>query len=140
MHGLGIRVPGVQLDNKKDEFIKALSYIGQTGFDSIEVSPDDFDAIRTGELDINIVKSLKKILKDFNFHLSVHTPLLLNLFNRDDPALHEKVLEACLDFTDIAGGDLLVYHPGRYVDNCEFARIGKENYTSDEKKGLKKMR
>lgn len=137
MHGLGIRVPGAQLDYKREEFVRDLVYLEQVGFDSIEISAEDFDVIRTGELDIKIARNLKKTLKNFDFHISVHTPLLLNLFNRDNPALHREVLEACMKFTDIIGGDLLVYHPGRYIDNSEFARYGKKRYTKDEQDRLK---
>ncbi len=138
MHGLGIRVMGVQLDNRKDEFVRTLRFLEDTGFDSIELSTDDFDVIRTGELDVKITDTLKNILKTFHFRISVHVPLLLNLFNRDYPDLHLAVLERCLEFTDIIGADLLVYHPGRYVDNSEFSRIGKDKYSDSDKERLKK--
>jgi sugar phosphate isomerase/epimerase len=137
MHGLGIRIIGSELNNKREELIKLLEFIEKTGFDSIELTPEDFDAIMTGELERKNADSLKKVLSSFHFRISVHVPLLLNLFNREYPALHLLVLEKTLEFASIIGADLLVYHPGRYVDSSEFARFGRENLSVEEKRRLK---
>jgi sugar phosphate isomerase/epimerase len=138
MYELGIRVNGAQLDNNPDFFIKNLNVIKETGFTAIEICPDDFDAIGYGELDLKIVEKLKSILSDYQFEISTHVPSPLNLFNRDELSIHKKVLEASIEFTHQIGGNLMVYHPGRYVDNIEFTRYGKPELSSTEKKKLRK--
>jgi len=133
MHGLGIRIIGSQLDNNPKRFINNLNLVHEIGFDSIEICPEDFDLISCGDLEKNIVMQLKSILSGFNFKISIHAPLSLNLFNRENPELHEKVFESTLELASQIGSGLVVYHPGRYVDNIEFARYGKPSVPDDEK-------
>ena len=139
MHKIGIRVPGARLDNQPSEFISNLNLVKEIGFKAIELCPEDFDAISCGNLDDRVVSNLNAILKFYDFEISVHVPNHLNLFNRDDPLLHKKVLESCLEFVSITGGKTLVYHPGRYIDNVEFARYGKPDISMTEKARLMKF-
>jgi sugar phosphate isomerase/epimerase len=138
MHELGLRINGAQLDNNPEAFIRNLDLAKETGFTAIEICPEDFDAIRCGELELDIVESLKEILSRYQFKISTHVPLPLNLFNRDEQSIHKRVLEASMEFTFLIGGKLMVYHPGRYVDNIEFSRYGKPDLSSTEKKKLRK--
>ena len=133
MHGLGIRVFGSQLDNNPARFINNLNLVQETGFDSIEICPEDFDLISCGDLEQNFVMQLKSILSGYNFRISIHAPLSLNLFNRENPELHKKVFESTLELAREIGSGLVVYHPGRYIDNIEFARYGKPSVADDEK-------
>jgi len=137
MHMIGLRITGRQLDNNPGPFIGMLDFLKITGFDHIEICPEDFDALQSGELIMATVLELKKILSDYPFSKSVHVPIPLNLFNRDNPDLHKRVLESCYNFTNILGGSTLVYHPGRYVDSNEFVRFGREKYSAEEKLELK---
>lgn len=136
MHEIGIRISGTRLDNNPDHFIDNLNLATKTGFKTIEICPEDFDAIIYGEIEMNITERIQSILSLFNFKISTHVPLYLNLFNREDPCIHKKVLEACLNFTSLIGGKLMVYHPGRYVDSTEFARYGKPDLPLSQKKRL----
>jgi sugar phosphate isomerase/epimerase len=138
MYGLGIRVPGVQLDRNPGTFIADLNTVRDIGFDSIEICPEDFDAIGCGRLETKSVEMLVNILSAFEFKISVHVPQALNLFNRDQPEIHLEVLKSCFEFTKTVGGSILVYHPGRYVDNTEFGRFGKETLSHSEKTLLKR--
>jgi sugar phosphate isomerase/epimerase len=136
MSKIGIRVHGAQLDNTPSTFVSNLNIIKEIGFQAVEICPEDFDAIRCGEVERDIAINLKSILAYYDLEVSVHVPLPLNLFNREDPSLHKRVFESCLEFTSMIGAKLLVYHPGRFVDNIEFYRYGKPELKKKEKRKL----
>ena len=136
---IGIRIPGCQLDRNIRPFIENLELAHDVGYKAIEICPEDFDAIRTGVLDRNIASKLSEILEDYNFEISVHVPIALNLMNSEFPALHRQVLSCCLEFTSEIGGDLMVYHPGRYIDNLEFGRFGKVDMSGTDMESLIEM-
>ncbi len=125
MHKIGLRIKGVRLDDNPQEFIEELRSVQSVGFNCIELLPDDFDLIQYGSLDIASAKKLHSVIAPFGFAVSVHVPLQLNLMNRECPGGHQNVLNACLELCCVLESDILVFHPGRIVDNVEFLRYGK---------------
>ncbi len=133
MPRIGLRIPGAQLDRDNLPFVHNLDLAAYTGYQAVEICPEDFDAIHIGRLNPVITREVAGILSRYRFDISVHVPIALNLMNREFPELHFAVLLSCLEFTRRIGGRLLVYHPSRYVDNIEFARYGKVVLSDSEK-------
>jgi sugar phosphate isomerase/epimerase len=136
MEKIGIRVPGIQLDRNIKPFLDNLNMIKKTGFDCIEISPDDFDLIIAGKINKKALEQLIEVLSIFNFKISIHAPNCLNLMNREYPDLHRDVFLCCYEIAESINSKIIVFHPGRYVDNVEFSRYGKPDFTKKEKQDL----
>ncbi len=134
MYRMGIRVGGADLDHNPYTFIAALDEAGRAGYEAVEIVPDDFELIVCGRLCKDILHKLELILKDYSFALSVHVPLRLNLFDREHGKLHFEVLKRCAEICARLEAGVLVYHPGRYVDNVDFPRYGKPAWHYDTEK------
>lgn len=134
MHRMGIRVGGADLDHNPYTFIAALDEAGRAGYEAVEIVPDDFELIVCGRLCEDALHKLELILKDYSFALSVHVPLRLNLFDREQGKLHFEVLKRCAEICARLEAGVLVYHPGRYVDNVDFPRYGKPTWHYDAEK------
>lgn len=122
---IGIKIVGANNLNGLKNVSKFLMYLENVGFNSIEIRIDDFELIKYGELNEKLLKSLKSLLEDFDFEISVHAPMRLNLFNLEWQKLHEKVLISSIEICKFLNSKFFVYHPGRYVDDVEFPRFGK---------------
>lgn len=125
MSRIGIRVMGENLDHRPERFILALEAARRAGYQAVEILPDDFDLIICGRLCKAVLNKIERILRDYLFEVSVHVPLRLNLFDRSHGDIHLGVLHCCAEICDCLGASMLVYHPGRYVDNVDFPRYGK---------------
>lgn len=135
---IGIRITGANLDQYPNRFQAALEEARLAGFSAVEIVPDDFDLIVGGRLCEDVLRKLAAILDDYRFHLSVHVPLRLNLFDREHGELHWEVLRCCAEICDRLKARILVYHPGRYIDNVDFPRYGKpfEHFDAQKKQEL----
>ena len=111
MNKIGIKIPGTRIDENKAGFIKQLNLLAKAGYQAIELSLDDFDCIRAGEIDQGIVEEIKEILQDFGFELSVHAPLFLDLSSSDHLEIHQRVFQSCIDIAMELGAGLLAFHP-----------------------------
>jgi sugar phosphate isomerase/epimerase len=92
--------------------------------------------VRNGRLDRKRTAEVKEMLADFPFGYSVHAPNPLNLMDRVYTELHREVLRASLEFTAEIGASLMVYHPGRYLVEEEFAVGGPTALETDEQERL----
>ena len=138
MYRMGIRVGGADLDHNPYTLIASLDEVGRAGYEAVEIAPDDFDLIVCGRLCEDVLHKLELILNDYSFALSVHVPLRLNLFDREHWKLHFEVLKRCAEICERLKAGVLVYHPGRYIDNVDFPRYGKptRHYISEKKHEL----
>ncbi|MCX7821458.1 MAG: sugar phosphate isomerase/epimerase [Brevinematales bacterium] len=133
---IGIKIPGTNSKKGLKKTYKFLEYIEKIGYRAIEIRPDDFDLIEYGNINEKFLKELSKIIEVFEFDISVHVPIRLNLFNDEQSEIHKKVLYSSLEICKFLGSKILVYHPGRYIDNVEFPRLGKPNIDNSKKKEL----
>lgn len=90
------------------------------GLGAVEVAVHGLDAIRSGRLDRARATDFLAIFRHFPLRLSVHAPDALDLMAERDHEVHTALLEACLEFCDIVGADVLVVHPGRWVTESDF--------------------
>ncbi|MEJ5284154.1 MAG: sugar phosphate isomerase/epimerase family protein [Brevinematia bacterium] len=140
MHNkIGIKIIGANSKKGLKNVSKFLEFIEKIGYRAIEIRPDDFDLIECGNINEKFLKEVVKIIEVFEFEISVHVPIRLNLFNKEQRQIHEKVLISSLEICRELGSQMLVYHPGRYVDNVEFPRFGKPELSRDEKNELMEM-
>jgi sugar phosphate isomerase/epimerase len=121
----GIKIPGGNLEKGSVDIARYLQLIQETGYQAVEFSPDSFDLIACGVVNRDLLKELAALLAGFALKPVLHVPLRLNLFNREYPQIHRDVLEASCEIAESLGSGVLVYHPGRSVDNVEFLRLGK---------------
>lgn len=133
---LGLKIKGERLDNSLESFLAALDMVRSKNLSCIEIVPQEFDLIIAGNLDVYRTKELAKVLRDSGVSHSVHVPLRLNLMNRDYPKIHKNVFQATLEICEITESKLLVFHPGRYVDNVDFARYGKPKVSPSRKREM----
>jgi len=125
MHKIGIKAYGARIEGNEKALAAFLDQTLATGFHAIEISPDDFELLECGQIKQDLLWSLKELLGHYDLEVIVHVPLRLNLFNREIPEIHERVLYSCLDICSALSAPILVFHPGRHIDNVEFARYGK---------------
>lgn len=125
MHKIGIKAYGARIEGNEKALAAFLDEIVAAGFQAVEISPDDSGLLECGQLKKGILWPLKALLSRYDLEITVHVPLRLNLFNREIPEIHERVLYSCLDICSALSASILVFHPGRYIDNVEFARYGK---------------
>ncbi len=136
---IGIKIPGTNSKKCLKNLSKLLEFIEKIGYRAIEISPNDFDLIEYGNINEKFLKEIIKTIDVFEFERCIHAPIRLNLFNMEQRDIHEKVLISSLEICKEFDSKLLVYHPGRYVDNVEFSRIGKPKISQEEKKELMEM-
>ncbi|MFO7729049.1 MAG: sugar phosphate isomerase/epimerase [Desulfonatronovibrio sp.] len=132
MHTPGLRILGDQLQKNPDSLTDSLDQARDLGFRAVEILPDDFDLISCARINMDSLELLKAVLKKYQFRISVHVPLRLNLMDQDDPGLHEEVLRCCAQICRHLQAEILVCHPGRYVDNAYFQRLGRPMDHMDE--------
>lgn len=132
MHTPGLRIIGDHLQKNPDSFTASLDQARDLGFRAVEILPDDFDLISCARINMHSLDLLKAVLKKYQFRISVHAPLRLNLMDQDDPGLHEDVLRSCARICRSLQAEILVCHPGRYVDNVYFQRLGRPMDHMDE--------
>jgi len=90
------------------------------GMEAVEIPVHGLDAIRGGVLDIQRLQDILRILNDFNFSYSVHSPNPLNLMDEQQPDLHLSVFKATLDFAAAIAARAIVYHAGRFIPEEAF--------------------
>jgi len=103
------------------------------GLTAAEITVHGLDAIRNGRLDVKRTKEIAAIMNDYPLCYSAHAPNPLNLMERDNLELHREVFHASLEFCAQTGIDVIVYHPGRYLPEEEFAINSRIDIGSDEK-------
>lgn len=138
MHTPGLRIIGCHPEKSTEYLIHCLDQARAMGFEGVEIIPDDFDLIVCGRICERTLSQLKAILVDYPFRISLHVPLRLNLMDREDPGLHLDVLRCCAELCGHLEARILVYHPGRYVDNIFLGRYGRpyEHIDKDNRKKL----
>jgi len=122
---IGIKIPGGNIEKNAADIAKNLELLAEIGFQAVEFSPDSFDLIECGVINHALLRELAILLADFPVKPVIHAPLRLNLFNREHPQIHRAVLEASYQIAEVLGAEILVYHPGRSIDNVEFLRMGR---------------
>lgn len=133
---IGCKIDEPRLDGSLENLTRDLDVLAGMGLYAVELPVHGLDAIRNGRLDMGRLRQVKKVLRDYDFEYSVHSPDPINLMDRADPELHENVLKASLEFSSEIGAGIVVYHPGRFIPEESFPLNHKREIEEDEKKRL----
>jgi sugar phosphate isomerase/epimerase len=136
MLSIGSNINEVRVDGNLKKLHSDLIAFLSVGLTAAEITVHGMDAIRNGRLDTRRTAEVKAILDDFPFCYSVHAPNPLNLMDQDHRALHRDVLMASLEFSEEIKAEVLVYHPGRFLVEEEFAVKGPLLLGEDERNNL----
>lgn len=118
---IGSNINEARVDGSLKALVRDLDSFQRFGLSAAEITVHGLDLVRNGRLDARRCAETRAILADFPFHYSVHAPNPLNLMDRSYPDLHREVLWASLSFASAIGARALVYHPGRFLVEEDFA-------------------
>jgi sugar phosphate isomerase/epimerase len=124
MLNIGSNINEVRIDGHLKQLRHDLVAFLGFGLTAAEITVHGIDAIRNGRLDARRTAETRAILDDFPFSYSVHCPNPLNLMDQSNAQLHRDVLFASLEFSSAIKAEVLVYHPGRFLTEEEFALRG----------------
>lgn len=133
---IGSNINEVRVDGSLSALQRDLNAFAGFGLTAAEISVHGLDAVKNGRLDRRRTAEIGKILGDYPFAYSTHAPNPLNLMDRRCPEMHRDVLLASLEFTTIIGAPCMVYHPGRYLAEEEFAVRGPLSLPASERQTL----
>jgi sugar phosphate isomerase/epimerase len=136
MLSIGSNINEVRVDGSLKAFQQDLAAFRTFGLTAAEISVHGLDAVRNGCLDRRRTAAVREIMADQPFRYSAHAPNPLNLMDRQYGALHRDVLLASLEFAAEIGAEVLVYHPGRYLAEEEFAIHDPVDLGEDEQQRL----
>jgi sugar phosphate isomerase/epimerase len=136
MLSIGSNINEVRVDGNLNKLHSDLVAFLSFGLTSAEITVHGMDAIRNGRLDKRRTAEIRAILDDFPFCYSVHAPNPLNLMDQNNGVLHRDVLMASLEFSSEIKAEVLVYHPGRFLVEEEFAVRGPLVLGEDEQMDL----
>ncbi len=136
MLNIGSNINEARMDGSLKALQLDLAAFRRFGLTAAEISIHGLDAVRNGSLDRRRMTEIKAILADFPFSYSTHAPNPLNLMDHRCFSMHRDVLHASLEFSAGIGAGCMVYHPGRYLAEEEFAIRGPISLTSEEKQLL----
>lgn len=122
---IGSNINEVRVDGSLKALRLDLAAFEVFGLTAAEISIHGLDAVRNGSLDHKRTAETQNILADFPFAYSTHAPNPLNLMDQRCPDMHRDVLHASLEFTSVIGARCMVYHPGRYLPEEQFATRGR---------------
>ncbi|MFH0782840.1 MAG: sugar phosphate isomerase/epimerase family protein [Pseudomonadota bacterium] len=133
---IGSNINEIRVDGSLKALQRDLTAFQGFGLTAAEISIHGLDAVRDGSLDRRRISEIQKILADFPFAYSTHAPNPLNLMDQRCPEMHNDVLLASLEFTSAIGARCMVYHPGRYLPEEQFAVKGPLSLTSEQQQAL----
>lgn len=118
---IGSNINEVRVDGSLAALRRDLDAFLDFGLEAAEISIHGLDAVQNGRLDQARTREVASILADYPLAYSTHAPNPLNLMDEMQPAMHRDVLRASLAFTAAIGARCMVYHPGRYLAEEQFA-------------------
>ncbi len=133
---IGSNINEVRVDGSLKALQRDLIAFQGFGLTAVEISIHGLDAVRNGCLDRRRTAEIQKILADFPFAYSTHAPNPLNLMDHHCPGKHHDVLLASLEFTSAIDARCMVYHPGRYLPEEQFAIKGPLNRTPQQQQAF----
>lgn len=136
MLNIGSNINEVRVDGNLQALVDDLTAFQKFGLTAAEISIHGLDLVRNGGLNRRRTAEIATIMADFPFKYSAHAPNPLNLMNSHSFAMHRDVLHASLECSAAIGVQCMVYHPGRFLAEEEFALRGPIVMTEGEKQGL----
>ncbi|WAM33473.1 sugar phosphate isomerase/epimerase family protein [Caldicellulosiruptor morganii] len=137
--GIGINVSAKRIDGNHEILKNDLSYFERIGLEYIELPIHGLDIIFNGKLQLNNLKNVLKLIKQFPFKYTVHAPTYLNLMNFEEESLHITLFKSCIEFANAIESEILVYHCGRFIPEEKFLiNLGNSYISTDKQKIMMK--
>ena len=104
---IGINLP---VDPRPEAIRSSLRRFADCGYECVEVGLDTVPLIVRGEAKAEYVEALRRILKELPLGYSAHIGSGVDLRDRQDPELHERVAMASVEVSSSLGASPLVLH------------------------------
>jgi sugar phosphate isomerase/epimerase len=133
---IGAKIDEVRVDGDLDRMRRDLECFARLGLQVVELPVHGLDVIRNGMLARDQLEDARRILRQFDFDYTIHSPNPLNLMERKDPEMHLQVFRGSLRFAAEIGARVLVYHAGRFIPEETFAVNGAHKLSAEEETHL----
>lgn len=120
MVAVGTNLSDARLDGHLSAMASDLGHLATWGIQAVEVPVHGLDAIQNGVLDEEKTRQATRLLEPLGLRISVHSPNSLDLMDQDAFELQVEVLRASLEFTQRIGAEIIVVHPGRWINEDAF--------------------
>jgi sugar phosphate isomerase/epimerase len=110
--GIGFSAWQCPTPNMLDERLHTLA---ELGYDHVELEPAEWDVWFSGRINDDAIAPWLAVLERYRSSLrfTLHAPSQINLFDRQQPRLHEALLHSTLELALVTGAELVVLHPGK---------------------------
>ncbi len=136
MFNIGCNIDESWVDARMARLHEALQSFRDLGLDAVELPIHGLDLIMNGKLNQRRLTEVLGMLKDFDFHYSIHCPNPVNLMDRKNVGLHVDVILASMEFARQSGAGILVYHAGRFFPEETFFSVTAHALTRKENDSL----
>jgi sugar phosphate isomerase/epimerase len=136
MLNIGSNINEVRVDGSLAALRRDLDAFVDFGLTAAEISIHGLDAVLAGRLQQGRTQEIVAILADYPLVYSTHAPHPRNLMDEEEPEMHENVLRASLAFSSAIGARCMVYHPGRFLPEEQFAVRPPRRLAPGEEKAL----
>ena len=117
LRGIGIDIDDQRVNGDLEALRRELDYFQACAFDVVELTSSGLFFVFNGELNRKRARAIERVLRAYPFHYSLHLPDCLNLGSLSESELEKKIFCACMDFAELVGAEILVYHTGQdYLD------------------------
>jgi sugar phosphate isomerase/epimerase len=113
IRGIGIDIDDRRVNGDLEVLRQELNFFQGCGFDAVELTTSGLFFIFNGELHMRRARAIEKVLRGYPFQYTLHLPDCLNLGRLSKPELEKRIFRSCLDFADLVGATILVYHTGQ---------------------------
>jgi sugar phosphate isomerase/epimerase len=117
IRGIGIDINDGRVNGDLEVLQRELDYFQLCAFDVVELTTSGLFIIFNGRLHMGRAQAVDRILRRYPFHYTLHLPDCLNLGRKPDSELAKRIFHSCIEFADLVGAAILVYHSGQdYLD------------------------
>jgi sugar phosphate isomerase/epimerase len=117
LRGIGIDINDKRVNGDLEVLRRELDYFQACSFDVIELTTSGLYIVFNGNLHMKRARAIQSVLQGYPFRYTLHLPDCLNLGNLTEWKMEKRIFGSCLDFAEIVGATILVYHTGQdYLD------------------------
>lgn len=117
LRGVGIDINDRRVNGDLGVLQRELEFFHTCGFDVIELTTSGLFFIFNGRLNMGRARAIEMVLRDYPFKYTMHLPDCLDLGRSSASQLEKSIFRSCLEFADLVGATIVVYHTGQdYLD------------------------
>ena len=117
LRGIGIDINDRRVNGDLEVLRRELEFFQVCAFDVIELTTSGLFFIYNRRLHMGRARAIDRVLRCYPFKYTLHLPDCLNLGRPSESDLEKRIFRSCIDFADLVGATILVYHTGQdYLD------------------------